>query len=184
MGCSFSGSPTKHQSRRMWKLTVTANPHNQIEVTLGSESRLGECYYLGLSDAALIGSEVAAGGDAVPQAGENSVQNGLRQLLQGWLQLLQQLSDGGQVYLPFDFSDEYTRWVSVRREGSQVELVFGWAPVEGWAISLQDFSEVASRLTGFSPDEPFVSQRVYLPRLICEVRRAVLRQAVGVGAGA
>ncbi|HAV32876.1 MAG: hypothetical protein ACK5A1_21835 [Planctomyces sp.] len=158
----------------MWKLTVTVNPHNQIEVCLGEESRLGECYYLGLSDAALIDPQVASADDVVPQAVENSVQSGLRQLLKGWLQLLQQLSDGGQVYLPFDFSDEYTRWVSVRREGVQVELVFGWAPVEGWAISVQDFSEVACGLTGFSPDEPFISQRVYLPRLICEVRRAML----------
>jgi len=156
----------------MWKLTVTANPHNQIEVCLGEESRVGECYYLGLSDAARIDPKVASAGDSVPETCENSVQSGLRQLLKGWLLLLQKLSDGGQVYLPFDFSDEYTRWVSVRRKGSEAELVFGWAPVEGWAISLLDFSEVACGLTGFSPDEPLICQRVYLPRLICEVRRA------------
>lgn len=158
----------------MWKLTVAANPHNQIEVCLGAESRVGECYYLGLSDTARMDTESISAENPGTLCGENAVQSGLQQLLRGWLQQLLRLSDGGQVYLPFDFSDEYTRWVSVRREGTEVELVFGWAPVEGWAICLQDFSDVAYGLTGFSPDEPFFSQRVYLPRLICEVRRAMI----------
>lgn len=157
----------------MWKLTVAANPHNQIEVSLGAESRVGECYYLGLSDAARICAESPAAENSGAQPDENSVQAGLQLLLRGWLQQLLRLSDGGQVFLPFDFSDEYTRWISVRREGAEAELVFGWAAVEGWAICLEDFSDVAYGLTGFSPDEPMFIQRVYLPRLICEVRRVM-----------
>ena len=157
----------------MWKLTVEANPHNQIAVALGSESRVGECYYLGLTDSA-TGTE----------PGAETVRAGLRQLLSGWLVLLQRLSDGQQVFLPFDFSDEYTRWISVRRSGADAEVVFGWAAVEGWAISLQDFSELSCSLTGFCPDEPLVSQQVYLPRLIQQVRCAVLGLGSGLGMGA
>jgi hypothetical protein len=51
-----------------------------------------------------------------------------------------------------------------------VTIVFGWATVEGWAISPNDLSHYAFGLPGFMPDEPLITQTFYLPRVLNELR--------------
>jgi hypothetical protein len=133
----------------MRTLAVRLNSGNQIEVRCGAESRCGECYYLSLSEATGDSGE----GEA---ALRTALEAGLRGLLREWLRHLQQLEDGGLLWLPFDFSDEYTRWLAVQRSGAEASLVFGWAPVEGWAIDPQHLGELPRTLEGFVPDEPLV----------------------------
>ncbi len=72
-------------------------------------------------------------------------------LVREWLRLLLELRDGQQVFLPFDFSDEFTRWLTIRREGREATAVLGWSTVEGWAISPSNLDEHAHSLPEFSP---------------------------------
>lgn len=141
----------------MRNVSVSLNPHNQIEVRVGTESRSGESYYLGLQ----------------PDSGDHEFRPaaGTLQLISEWIRLLSESTDGDRLFLPFDFSDEYTRWLSVHRDGRSVSITFGWATVEGWAISPRNFSEYAHNLPGFQPDEPIQLQSFYLPRVLNDLQQ-------------
>ena len=143
----------------MRNVSVSLNADNQIEVHVGSESRAGESYYLGLQ----VDSD----------SHEFRPADGIAQLLREWIRLLIELKDGRQLFLPFDFSDEYTRWLSVQREGCDVAIVFGWSTVEGWAISPGDFTQYAHGLPGFMPDEPLQAQTWYLPNVLSGLRQSL-----------
>lgn len=142
----------------MRNVSVSLNADNQIAVQVGSESRAGESYYLGLQ----------------PNSDNHEFRpaSGTMQLVTEWIRLLTALNDGQTLFLPFDFSDEYTRWLHVCRVERNVTIVFGWATVEGWAISPQDLSEYANALPGFMPDEPLITQTLYLPRVLSDLRHS------------
>jgi hypothetical protein len=140
----------------MRNVSVSLNADNQITVQVGSESRAGESYYLGLQPNS--------------ENHEFHPATGTMQLVTEWIRLLTVLGDEQTLFLPFDFSDEYTRWLHVHREGRNVTIVFGWATVEGWAISPQDLSQYAEALPGFMPDEPLITQTLYLPRVLSDLR--------------
>jgi hypothetical protein len=152
----------------MRTLTVRLNSGNQIEVCCGSESRCGECYYLSLSESA--GDNGSA--EAAPRT---ALQHGLQGLLREWTKQLQSLDDGGLLWLPFDFSDEYTRWLAVNRSGDEASLVFGWAPVEGWAIDPQNLGQLPRTLESFVPDEPLVVQVCSWKQLLMDVAESELQ---------
>lgn len=143
----------------MRNVSVSLNADNQIEVRVGSESRAGESYYLGLQ----------------PHSENHEFRpiEGTIQLVGEWIRLLTDLKDGQQLFLPFDFSDEYTRWLTILREGRDVTIVFGWATVEGWSISPRDLSQYAHGLPNFMPDEPLHTQTFYLPRVLSNLRQSL-----------
>lgn len=151
----------------MHNVSVSLNADNQILVRVGTESRAGEIYYLGLQ--------------GISENPEFLPVEGIVQLLTEWLRLLVGLPNGQLLFLPFDFSDEYTRWLTLHREGCDVTIVFGWATVEGWSISPQDLSQYAHSLPDFMPDEPLHTQTFYLPRVLRDLRhcRAVLADQTG-----
>ena len=143
----------------MRNVSVSLNADNQIEVDVGSESRAGESYYLGLH----------------PNSENDDFRpvKGTMQLVGEWIRLLSDLKDGQQLFLPFDFSDEYTRWLTMLREGRDVTVVFGWATVEGWSISPKDLSQYAHSLPNFMPDEPLHTQTFYLPNVLSNLRHSL-----------
>ena len=143
----------------MRNVSVSLNADNQIEVHVGSESRAGESYYLGLH----------------PNSENDDFRpvKGTIQLVGEWIRLLSDLKDGQQLFLPFDFSDEYTRWLTMLREGRDVTVVFGWATVEGWSISPKDLSQYAHSLPNFMPDEPLHTQTFYLPNVLSNLRHSL-----------
>jgi hypothetical protein len=151
----------------MRNVSVRLNTHNQIEVRVGNESRTGETYYLGLQS-------------DNPTEPASPV-TGTLQLLTEWIRLLSELREGERVFLPFDFSDEYTRWLTLCREAREVSVVFGWANIEGWAIRPSDFSQYAHELPEFMPDDPLCSQTFYLPAVLSDLRhsRAVVEASTG-----
>ena len=148
--------PMKTGLFSMRNVSVSLNANNQIEVEVGSESRAGESYYLGLLPA-------SENHDFRPATGT-------MQLVGEWIRLLSELKDGQQLFLPFDFSDEYTRWLTLHREGREITIIFGWATDEGWSISPRDLSPYADGVPGFMTDEPFFPQTFYLPRVISNLR--------------
>ena len=133
----------------------------QFSVRVGDEQRTGELYYLGIDPA-------ASDHDCSPE-------DGLQRLISGWIAELIQAEDGRILYLPFDFSDEYTRWLACEKSSSNVTCVFGMAEVEGWSFSPSDFSGLARSLQGFQPDKPTNPQTFYLPRVLSELRQSMAR---------
>lgn len=130
----------------------------QFRVQIGDEVRSGDLYYLGID----------------PRNPDHDCPSavGLMRLIDGWIRTIVTASDGCIFYLPFDFSDEFTRWLACEVNGSEITVVGGWADVEGWAISPSDFSEYACHLPGFRADEPVTPQTFYTPRFLSNLRRS------------
>ena len=143
----------------MRNVSVSLNADNQITVHVGTEYRTGESYYLGLQ--------------ACSESPNDPPIEAIMQLVSEWIRLLIELNDGEQLFLPFDFSDEYTRWLTIHRNGCEVTIVFGWAAVEGWSISTGDLSPYAHSLPSFMPDEPLLTQTFYLPHVLSNLRQSL-----------
>lgn len=147
--------PTAFEASR--NVSVELDRDNRIVVAVGDECRFGDGCYFGISP-------------DDPDHGA-PLQIGLRRLLLQWIQVLSTPEDA-LLYLPFDFSDEFTRWLACQKIGDQLLVVFGWAPIEGWAFTPSDFSQFVDGVPGFRPDEPLVVQQFYLPRFISLVRHS------------
>ncbi len=134
---------------------------DEFRIRLGEETRTGTLYYLGIDPR-------TADHDCSPA-------EGLRRLLTGWLRLLisERQTPPGPCYLPFDFADETTQWLACEISDDMIHAVFGWAPVEGWAISPSDIDRYARQLPEFTPNEPAFVQSFYLPRLLSDLRRVI-----------
>ncbi len=149
--------PSQESAPQSQIVMVHLDAENHIVVQAGEVSKLGNSYYLGLD----------------PSSPDHncSPKVGLKRMLTAWIRELSS-DEGDLIYLPFDFSDEYTRWLACQKISDQVLIVFGWAEVEGWAISPSDFSQYAHAVPGFSPDEPLLVQQFYLPRFLAQLRRS------------
>ena len=62
------------------------------------------------------------------------------------------MPDGGTVFLPYDFSDQYTAWLRCQRSDSDVTVARGWAGVEGWSFYPSAVGKYLSHLPGFRVD--------------------------------
>jgi hypothetical protein len=80
----------------------------------------------------------------------------LRRLLQQWLSAVENVRDNDTVYLPYDFSDQYTGWLSCFRSGILASICLGWDTVEGWSISPSAVGHYLTHLPGFRSDGPTV----------------------------
>lgn len=143
--------------------------HSYVEVRLidddhfvlrvGEEVRRGDLYYLGI--------------DPRTQDHDCTAADGIRRLLSRWIEVLLESDAGCILYLPFDFSDETTRWLACEKHDQQITTVFGWAPVEGWSITPSDFDQYLHHLAEFRADEPVNPQTVYLPRMVSNLRAQI-----------
>jgi len=132
---------------------------DEFALRVGSEQRTGSLYYLGID----------------PRAPDHNCMptTGLARLFSSWIERLLQPHVSSPVFLPFDFADETTQWIACETSDNTVHMVFGWAHVEGWAISPSDFGKHATSLPDFTPDEPTFIQSFYLPRLLNELRHQI-----------
>ena len=63
---------------------------------------------------------------------------GIIDTLKGWHRLLQVNDSNTTIYLPFELSDQYTRWISCTTEDLSVSLAAGYCSLEGWAVTLSE----------------------------------------------
>ena len=139
----------RHSNHQRW---------NSFAFQIGDETRSGDLYYLGID----------------PRNADHncSFGTGLRRLIDGWIETILANDDNRIFYLPFDFSDEFTRWLACEKSGSEITIVFGWAEVEGWSFSPSEFREHSRDLKAFRPDEPVNPQTFYTSRLLSNLRRS------------
>lgn len=143
-------------------MTLIADIHitdgEQFQVRIGEETRAGDLYYLGID----------------PRNKDHNCSSdvGLMRLIDGWIETIVANEPGRIFYLPFDFSDEFTRWLACEKSGAEITIVFGWAEVEGWSFSPSEFSEHSRDLRDFRADEPTNPQTFYTPQLLSNLRRS------------
>src|SRR5688500_6083286 len=119
--------------------------HDDRILRFAGQSWVCDSYYLALDRELLPDREDADKDRAV-----------LRRLLEQWRSAVENVPDGGRVYLPYDFSDQYTGWLRCQRSGSVMDVCRGWAEVEGWSFFPSAVGEYLTDLHGFRPDGPSV----------------------------
>ena len=97
--------------------------HDDLHVWIEGYSRTTDSYYLALDSAMLPGDE-----------SPDKARRVLIRLLQRWIEALAQATGTRPVYLPFDFSDEYTGCFQCRPDAEFIEIVPGWSSREGWSF--------------------------------------------------
>lgn len=148
-------------------VAVTIEGDNQIAVRIGNVVCRGNVWYLGIAEPDAAPNQVALARD-------------VRRLIDAWLTRLMELRPGAETWLPFDFSDEYTRWLACRRVDDSLIVEFGWAPVEGWAVQPFDPSSWDMAGPGFLPDATVgAGQSIYPPLFLSGLRAS----AAGLDAG-
>ena len=116
--------------------------HDDVFLTLGKIEGTADAYYLaldrGIND-----------GDESPQ----KIRLVLQKLLDQWRRVLLSLEDGSSVYLPYDFSDEYTGCLCCRRCGDNVIVMKGYSGVEGWSVMPTDLGNYFTSISDFEASE-------------------------------
>ena len=70
-----------------------------------------------------------------PKATTDDIRNAVAQLLQFWLDKIEEMKNEEIVYLPIDFSDQYTGCLKVLKKATQLILNYGFSRREGWAVN-------------------------------------------------
>lgn len=120
--------------------------HKDLFLYLGGESWEADSYYLALDNGLLPEREDA-----------EKVRMVLQRLLQQWLDAVNSLRDNEVIFLPYDFSDQYTAWLRCERNGDSVTVVRGWASVEGWSFNPSNIGDRLNNLPGFKIDGCVIS---------------------------
>ena len=119
--------------------------HEDIVLYVGKQSWTCDSYYFALDRQLLPDQEDA-----------DKVRIVLKRLLEQWLKAVEQIPDGGIVYLPYDFSDQYIGWLQCKRFGDQIDILRGWSRVGGWSVPPSSVGEYMNEVSGFMPTDPVV----------------------------
>src|SRR5215510_15109965 len=106
----------------MFRLTFDdhGSGHNDLLLTFGEHRLQADAYFLALDKNIQPGSE-----------GSDKVREVLRTMLHQWREAVANCTTGRTVYLPFDFSDQYTGWLRCQVGTDASEVQPGWSSVEG-----------------------------------------------------
>lgn len=130
--------------------------HNDIFLRFAGQTYVCDSYYFALDRGLQEGDESDAKIIAV-----------LCRLLEQWLAAVKDLADGDTAFLPFDFSDQSTGWLSCRRKGNEIVVSRGWALVHGYWFFPSAIGDYLNHLPDFKVDGPTIySTREELLRAI------------------
>ncbi len=133
--------------------------HNDLILRLGTWANRSDSYYYVLDHAAAHEPDPVAA---------------IRAMLMAWRAAVEACADGDVVWLPHDFSDQYSGWLRCLRRGDTCEVVDGWASVEGWAFYPSDFVDALGRLDDFRPHDDFGEPvRVDRQKLLVDIQASL-----------
>ncbi|VAW71135.1 hypothetical protein MNBD_GAMMA10-1651 [hydrothermal vent metagenome] len=74
----------------------------------------------------------------------------IRALLKQWHKDVQNLKSEGQIYLPYDFSDQHSGWLQVKFYNSdKIGVSDGYCSLEGYAFYPSAYKECIDRITDY-----------------------------------
>jgi hypothetical protein len=144
------------------RFTDNGRLHDDVELRVDGHTWVCDSYYFAIDRKLLPGRE-----------DDPKIKAVLRRLLEQWVSAVQSLPDAGVVFLPYDFSDECTGWLSCRRSGTQIEVCRGWASVPGYSFSPCDIGPYLTGPSGFAPDAGTTSHTT-IDALADAIRRSTL----------
>lgn len=135
--------------------------HDDLHVWVEGYSCATDSYYFALDSSILAGDESA-----------DKVRHVLIQLLQRWIEALMQATPTRPVYLPFDFSDQYTGCFQCSLDGDFFEIVSGWSSREGWSLLPSNPGDYFSGVTAFK-SYPAAPVRLPKAELLRRIRESI-----------
>ena len=112
--------------------------HDDIFLSLGGLEKTGDAYYLALDHS--LGRD-----DESP----DKIRLVLQRLLEQWRDAIRSVDEGSSVYLPYDFSDQYTGCLRCTRNGRDIVVADGWCDIEGWRVSPSSLGEYTKTNSNF-----------------------------------
>ena len=100
-------------------------------------------------------------------------------LLSYWRQKIEETGQGEKIYLPIDFSDEYTGCLQVEKKDEALHLIYGYTTeIQGWYISPLDPGDCYKSVTAFQPDttEPLVvDEQEFITSVVQQIQKLTSR---------
>jgi hypothetical protein len=115
--------------------------HDDLFLSLPSYRRVADTYYFAIDSGILDRDE-----------SEEKVRKVIESLLDQWSRALD--SGSSPIFLPYDFSDQYTGCLRVLVEGDFVHVTPGFSNREGWSFSPSDISDFVLSVSDFRSDGP------------------------------
>ena len=81
-------------------------------------------------------------------------------LLDQWIEALKSLKNKDTIYLPYDFSDQYTGCIRVVRKENSYEISPGYSMSEGWSVSPSDISNYIQTIADFTSEKVSVIMKL------------------------
>ncbi len=119
--------------------------HKDLYLHFAGDTWICDSYYLALDQAIL--PELEDG---------TKIRSVLCSLLQQWIDALKRLSKEESVYLPFDFSDQSTRWLECSLVNNETVVSLGYSMTQGWALTPSKLGDLTQRPRGFVVDGPSI----------------------------
>jgi hypothetical protein len=86
-----------------------------------------------------------------PKNGIEELKNAVAELIASWNEKQAELKNGQIIYLPIDFSDQYTGCLKVEKN-NDLKLTYGYSRREGWSIDPINPTEYYESITDFDTD--------------------------------
>lgn len=104
--------------------------HNDLVLNVGGLEIESDSYYFALDKNIKPESEDA-----------DKIKIVIKSLLAQWKNYVSRAKSGEVIYLPFDFSDEYTGCIRCEFQNADVLLTIGYLELQGWSFFPSDISE-------------------------------------------
>lgn len=104
----------------------------------------------------------------------DDIKNAVSQLLQFWIDKVSESKNGETIFLPIDFSDQYTGCLKVNKNDGQLILTYGFSRREGYAVDPLNPENYYKEISDFEADPEkvlTVEPTVFLSALDRQIRK-------------
>ena len=104
----------------------------------------------------------------------DDIKNAVSQLLQFWIDKVSESKNGETIFLPIDFSDQYTGCLKVNKNDGQLMLTYGFSRREGYAVDPLNPENYYKEISDFEADPEkvlTVEPTVFLSALDRQIRK-------------
>ena len=86
-----------------------------------------------------------------PKSGVKEIKNAVAELIASWNKKQAEMKSGQVIYLPIDFSDQYTGCLRVEKK-NDLNLTYGFSKREGWSVDPINPTEYYESITDFDTE--------------------------------
>ena len=86
-----------------------------------------------------------------PKNGLTEIKKAVGLLINSWNRKIKELEKGKTIYLPIDFSDQYTGCIKLEK-GNSINLTYGYSMKEGWNVDPINPTDYFDSIKDFKPE--------------------------------